>query len=65
MISAARAGNLRPVLVPGSGEGHVRRVARKLTDEQAFQRLRAASQQTHRKLRDLADDIIYTGRLDV
>jgi signal transduction histidine kinase/DNA-binding response OmpR family regulator len=37
----------------------------KLTDEQAFLRLRTASQQTHRKLRDLADDVIYTGRLDV
>jgi signal transduction histidine kinase/DNA-binding response OmpR family regulator len=37
----------------------------KLTDEQAFERLRAVSQRTHRKLRDLADDVVYTGRLDV
>jgi signal transduction histidine kinase/DNA-binding response OmpR family regulator len=37
----------------------------KLTDEQAFERLRAVSQRTHRKLRDLADEVVYTGRLDV
>jgi signal transduction histidine kinase/DNA-binding response OmpR family regulator len=37
----------------------------KLTDEQAFERLRAVSQRTHRKLRDLADDVLYTGRLDI
>jgi signal transduction histidine kinase/DNA-binding response OmpR family regulator len=37
----------------------------KLTHEEAFERLRVASQSTHRKLRDLADDVLYTGVLDV
>jgi AmiR/NasT family two-component response regulator len=33
-----------------------------VTREQAFALLRAASQRSHRKLRDLADDIIRIGR---
>jgi AmiR/NasT family two-component response regulator len=36
----------------------------KLTHEQAFERLHEASQRTHRKLRDLAEDILYTGVRD-
>lgn len=39
-------------------------VTEKLTHEQAFERMRVASQHTHRKLRDLADDVLYTGMLD-
>jgi hypothetical protein len=35
----------------------------RLTHEQAFLRLRQASQNTNRKLRDLADDILETGQL--
>ena len=31
------------------------------TQEQAFDTIRVASQRTHRKLRDLADEIIFTG----
>ena len=31
------------------------------TDEQAFECLRDASQQHNRKLRDIAEDVIYTG----
>ena len=38
---------------------------RQITDEQAFDLLRRASQDKHRKLRDIAEDVIYTGRLDV
>jgi len=34
-----------------------------LTGEQAFDRLREASQRTHRKLRDIADEVIGTGQL--
>lgn len=37
----------------------------RVTHEEAFDRLREASQRTHRKLRDLADDVLYTGVLDV
>ena len=37
----------------------------KITDEQAFELLRLASQHTHRKLRDVADELILTGALDV
>jgi AmiR/NasT family two-component response regulator len=33
------------------------------TEEQAFDALRQASQRTHRKLRDIADDVVYTGSL--
>jgi signal transduction histidine kinase/DNA-binding response OmpR family regulator len=36
----------------------------KLTNEQAFERIRDVSQRTHRKLRDVADEVLYTGRLD-
>ncbi|HEY7046222.1 MAG TPA: ATP-binding protein [Jatrophihabitantaceae bacterium] len=36
----------------------------KLTNEQAFERIRGVSQRTHRKLRDVADEVLYTGRLD-
>lgn len=34
---------------------------RGLPEDGAFEVLREASQQTHRKLRDIADDIVYTG----
>jgi hypothetical protein len=34
-----------------------------LTDEQAFELLRTQSQLRNRKLRDLAEDVIYTGTL--
>lgn len=36
----------------------------KLTDAQAFDLLRGASQYTHRKLRDVAEDVCTTGTLD-
>ena len=34
-----------------------------LTAEQAFARLREASQRLHRKLRDIADEVVRTGQL--
>jgi AmiR/NasT family two-component response regulator len=34
-----------------------------LTAEQAFDRLRDASQRQHRKLRDIAEEVISTGQL--
>lgn len=37
---------------------------RKATAEQAFELLRAASQQTQRKVRDLAHDVVFTGMLE-
>lgn len=33
----------------------------KVTEEQAFATLRIASQHTNRKLRDVAEDVVYTG----
>jgi ANTAR domain len=36
---------------------------RRITDEAAFELLRGASQRTHRKLREIADDVILTGTL--
>jgi hypothetical protein len=39
--------------------------AHKLTDEQAFDLLRIASQNTNRKLADVAEDVVETGMLDV
>jgi AmiR/NasT family two-component response regulator len=35
-----------------------------LTQSQAFDLLRMASQHTHRKLRDIASDVVETGMLD-
>lgn len=37
---------------------------RRITSEQAFDRLRAVSQRTHRKLRELAEDVVETGILE-
>jgi len=36
-----------------------------LTQDQAFALLRTASQHSHRKLRDIASDVVHTGLLDV
>lgn len=35
----------------------------KITAEQAFDLLRVASQRGHRKLRDVASDLVHTGEL--
>ena len=35
----------------------------KLSDDAAFDLMRATSQNTHRKIRDIADDVVLTGRL--
>jgi len=37
----------------------------KVTEQQAFDVLRSVSQHTHRKLRDIADDVCMTGTLDL
>ena len=37
----------------------------RLTQDQAFLLLRVASQHTHRKVHDLARDVIDTGTLDI
>jgi AmiR/NasT family two-component response regulator len=36
---------------------------RKVTDEEGFELLRRASRHAHRKLRDIADDVVLTGAL--
>lgn len=36
----------------------------KLTDDQAFELLREISQRCNRKLREIADDVLYTGALE-
>jgi hypothetical protein len=41
-------------------------MARELTTpEEAFERLRAESQRRHRKLRDIADEVVRTGQLEI
>ncbi|HZZ97211.1 MAG TPA: ANTAR domain-containing protein [Jatrophihabitantaceae bacterium] len=35
----------------------------RITDDTAFDLLRVTSQRTHRKLRDIADDVVLTGAL--
>jgi AmiR/NasT family two-component response regulator len=37
----------------------------KVTEQQAFDLLRIASQSNHRKLHDVAYDVVQTGELDV
>jgi plasmid stabilization system protein ParE len=37
---------------------------RRIAEGEAFDCLRAASQRTHRKLRDVAEDVIYTGDIE-
>lgn len=37
---------------------------RKITYEQAFQVLRDMSQRSHRKIRDLSEEVVFTGVLD-
>jgi len=37
----------------------------KITEDQAFQLLRLTSQHTHRKLAELANDVLDTGQLDL
>ncbi|WP_139094428.1 ANTAR domain-containing protein, partial [Acinetobacter baumannii] len=37
----------------------------RLTQSQAFDLWRMASQHTHRKLRDIAADVVHTGALDL
>jgi GAF domain-containing protein len=62
--SAEKAANLELALVSnrriGIGLGVIM-CQRRCTDEQAFALLRTASQTTHRKLRDLAEEVIFTG----
>jgi AmiR/NasT family two-component response regulator len=38
--------------------------SRKITVDHAFAVLREASQRTHRRLRDIAEEVIETGTLD-
>jgi hypothetical protein len=54
LVSARRIGAAMGILMGRHG----------LTDDQAFDRLRANSQNTHRKLRDVADGVLLTGTLD-
>lgn len=37
--------------------------SRRLSETEAFDMLRRVSQSSHRKLRDIADDLVYTGEL--
>lgn len=53
LVSARRIGAATGILM----------ASEKVTVDQAFERLRVASQRTHRKLRDVADDVLFTGTL--
>jgi AmiR/NasT family two-component response regulator len=64
-LSREKIDNLETALVPLAGSVRAMGIlmaSRKLTAEQAFELLRAKSQATHRKLRDVADDVLLTGR---
>jgi AmiR/NasT family two-component response regulator len=54
LVSARRIGMAIGILMARHG----------LTDDQAFERLRQVSQQHHHKLRDIAEQVIFTGALD-
>jgi AmiR/NasT family two-component response regulator len=54
LVSARRIGMALGILMTRHG----------LTDQQAFERLRAASQTRRVKLRELAEQVIFTGTLD-
>lgn len=54
LVSARRIGMAVGILMARHG----------LTDEHAFDRLRHASQHYHRKVRDIAEEVIFTGALE-
>ena len=53
LVSSRRIGAAMGVLMAGH----------RITDDQAFALLRTASQHNHRKLRDIADEVVLTGAL--
>ena len=53
LVSSRRIGAAMGVLM----------ASRRVTDEQAFALLRMASQHNHRKLRDIAEEVVLTGEL--
>lgn len=67
VIDRGKIANLEQALVTcrriGAAIGIVM-ATRKVAEEQAFDALRVASQQTNRKLRDVADEVLLTGVLD-
>lgn len=65
-IDRAKIANLEVALISARRIGAAMGVlmaSRKVTDLSAFDLLRMASQTTHRKLRDVADDVLITGML--
>jgi len=61
-----RAEHLNRALLSGRRIGAAMGIlmaSRRLTEQQAFDELRVASQHSQRKLRDLADDVLLTGEL--
>lgn len=65
--AVARADNLERALLSNRTIGvamGILMVTRRLTEPAAFDRLRTASQNSNRKLRDVAEDVMLTGVLD-
>ena len=66
MVDRAKIANLEVALVTarriGAAVG-ILMAMHKLTDVDAFARLREVSQQTGRKLKDIAEDVLLTGAL--
>jgi hypothetical protein len=61
-----RADHLNRALISGRRIGAaigILMASRRLTEQQAFEALRAASQRGNRKLRDVAEDVLLTGEL--
>ena len=66
-IARAKIANLEIALVSGRRIGMalgILMARHGLTDQQAFERLRVASQTRRCKLRELAERVIFTGTLD-
>jgi hypothetical protein len=68
MQQAEATGHLRTALASnrriGAAVG-ILMANHKITEDQGFDLLRIASQHTHRKLRDLANDVVETGHLEL
>lgn len=66
MIDRNQIGNLEAALITcrriGTAIGIVM-VTYKITDDDAFRLLSVGSQRSHRKLRDIADEVVLTGTL--
>jgi GAF domain-containing protein len=68
LVAREKVANLQAALETSRDIGlamGVLMISHKITREQSFDLLRMASQRSHRKLRDIAEDVCHTGTLDL